>query len=124
MNFKNKDYFFAKKLNQLRVYVPIRKMEEESNKKKSSSHHGSKAKAEATPQRMDYEVANPNTGFVKVIEPISNKWFPLRQFIEVFKTSQELTYFLYNKKIENKSRLFVFIITKKGSEVDRTQFIS
>jgi hypothetical protein len=69
-------------LNELRVYVPIRKVEEIPDNKKKSLNSTQK-KPEPVPQRLDYEIANQNAAFMKVIEPVANKWFPLRTFKKV-----------------------------------------
>ena len=42
-------------------------------------------KSKESTQRSDYESTNSNAKIAKVIEPIANKWFPLRKFIEVFR---------------------------------------
>ena len=70
----------------MRVYVPIRKVEEEKPDSKKKSLNSTQKKPEPVPQRLDYEIANPNPAFMKVIEPIANKWFPLRTFKKVLKS--------------------------------------
>ena len=37
-------------------------------------------------KRQDYESQNQNANIARVIEPIANKWFTLRKFIEVLKS--------------------------------------
>lgn len=67
--------------------MPYRKVVEEEKpdpKKKSlNTTLSKKDKPEAPPPRQDYEIQNPNPAFSKVLEPIANKWFPLKTFIKV-----------------------------------------
>jgi hypothetical protein len=65
-------------MNEVRVYVPQRK----PPGPESAKNRQAKPKAE-TVQRLDYESTNMNPRIAKVIEPIANKWFSLRKFIEV-----------------------------------------
>ena len=64
-------------MNEVRLFVPQRKPQPPESAKNKA-----KLKVE-TVQRLDYESSNMNPRVAKVIEPIANKWFPLRKFIEV-----------------------------------------
>lgn len=70
--------------------MPIRKpveedLSKEAKKSKQSLNQTKPAKPEKI-VRLDYEIQNPNPVFMKVIEPIANKWFKLRDFKRVLKT--------------------------------------
>ncbi|CAF0763343.1 unnamed protein product [Brachionus calyciflorus] len=77
------------KSDKLRLYVPIRKpSDEELNKdaKKSKQSLTNKPAKPEKLQHIDYEIQNPNLTFMKVIEPIANQWFDLRDFKRVLKS--------------------------------------
>jgi hypothetical protein len=64
--------------------LPIRKPVEEDPKNKTKL---SKQKLDSIiHHRLDYEPQEPNSYFMKVIEPIVNKWFNLRDFIKILKS--------------------------------------
>lgn len=72
----------------MRVYVPLRPPTEENTgkeQKKSKQSLGKQTKPEKLP-RLDYETENSNEAFIKVIEPIANKWFKLREFKAILKS--------------------------------------
>ena len=86
------------KLNEVRLYVPVKKAlpQEELLAKsgKMSSNINNKPRTEpkeaAQPaprpesvKRADYESQNQNPTILRVIEPIANKWFSLRDLIRV-----------------------------------------
>lgn len=74
------------KFDQLRVYVPIRPPNEEDKEPKKSKQSLSKQSKPEKPPRLDYENQNPNAIFMKVIEPIANKWFKIREFKALLKS--------------------------------------
>lgn len=64
-------------------------MEEDLNKTLNSKKLSTTLKQKdipALPPRQDYEAHNLNTYFIKVIEPIANRWFPFREFQKVLKS--------------------------------------
>lgn len=76
------------KFDELRIYVPIRPATEENiskDQKKSKQSLSKQSKPEKLP-RLDYEIENPNSTFMKVIEPFANKWFKLREFKALLKS--------------------------------------
>ena len=69
--------------------MPIRKpVEEDLNKDKKSKQSLTQMKPSKPEKiiRLDYEIQNPNPVFMKVIEPIANKWFKLRDFKTILKS--------------------------------------
>ncbi|RNA26584.1 axonemal 84 kDa -like isoform X1 [Brachionus plicatilis] len=74
--------FFLIRFDQLRIYVPTRPPTEEDTTKeqKKSKQSLNKQTKPEKPTRLDYENQNPNPSLMKVIEPVANKWFKLREF--------------------------------------------
>jgi hypothetical protein len=69
--------------------MPIRKTlpTEEETRKQSKKHSiASTSKNKIEIQRLDYEIQNPNSNFVKATEKIANKWFSLRDFKKVLRS--------------------------------------
>ncbi len=80
------------RVDEVRIYVPPKPKQVEVEKPKSAKPPA-KADPKAPPverpesvKRQDYETQNQNPNIARVIEPIANKWFTLRKFIEVLKS--------------------------------------
>ncbi len=82
------------KLNEIRLFVPIKKVvPEEETKQKTGKMSATFNKSKTDPKeptprpesvkRSDYESQNQNPVITRVIEPIANRWFSLRDFIKV-----------------------------------------
>jgi hypothetical protein len=63
--------------------LPVKKPAEDEAAKSAVGKKSVVKKPEIVLHRMDYEPQNPNNHFIKVIEPIVNKWFNIRDFIRV-----------------------------------------
>lgn len=87
------------KLDQVRIYVPERpkvvlSAAEEAFQARKSAKEGKKSDPKNPPpverpesvKRLDYEAQNLSPNVKRVIEPIANKWFPLREFIQTLKS--------------------------------------
>jgi hypothetical protein len=71
--------------------VPYRKSadsEDLNNKKsaKASLNTTLKQKPLEVEPRKDYEARNPNPAVIKVLEPIANQWFSLRDFKRILRS--------------------------------------
>ena len=87
------------KLDQVRLFVPERPKlvlsdAEIAFQARKSAKEGKKPDPKNPPpierpesvKRMDYEPHNLNPNVKRVIDPIANKWFPLREFIQTLKS--------------------------------------
>jgi hypothetical protein len=73
------------------VYVPYRKPVDPEDLNKTKSAKGSlnntlKQKPVEVEPRKDYEAHNPNPAVSKVLEPIANQWFSLRDFKRILRS--------------------------------------